>query len=101
MTAIVVSSATPFGAMSNEAISNLISAIDDLHRVRLAAAAAKTGVSPTGTALETGSNFGVVPSGTPGEQGDAYAYALEVLDDAAQAFLAASQSQITALDNGS
>lgn len=100
MTAIVVSGATPFGSLSNEAVNQLIDCIATIHRVRLAAAQAQSGASPAGVALETGSNFGVVPSGTPGEQGDAYVYALNVLDDAAQAFLAANQASITALDNG-
>ncbi len=100
MTAIVVNGATPFGALSNAAINQLRGVIDDIHRVRLAAAAAVAGVSPAGTAVETGSNFGVVPSSTPGEQGDAYVYALNVLDDALQSFGVAYQGQITALDNG-
>jgi hypothetical protein len=101
MAAIIVNGATPFGSLSNAAIADLLSAIDDLHRVNLAAAAAQSGVpEPTGTALETGSNFGVMPSATPGEQGAAYSYALDVLDGALQAFLEANKDQITALDNG-
>jgi hypothetical protein len=101
MTAIIVNGATPFGALSNGGIADLISAIDELHRVNLAAAAAQSGApEPTGAALETGSNFGVMPSATPGEQGAAYAYALDVLDQALQAFLEANKAQITALDNG-
>jgi hypothetical protein len=101
MSAIIVNGDTPFGSMSNNGIADLIDAIANLHRVNLAAAAAQSGApAPPGAALETGSNFGVVPSDTPGEQGAAYAYALDVLDQALQAFLAANQAQITALDNG-
>src|SRR5512139_2241271 len=101
MPAIIVSGATPFGALSNAAVGKLVDAITSIHRVRQAAAAAQSGApAPIGAALETGSNFGVVPSSTAGAQGAAYAYALNVLDDALQAFLTANQGQITALDNG-
>lgn len=100
MTAIVVNGATPFGAMTNTAVNNLIHAIDDIHRVRLAEAAAQSGASPpTGAALE-GGNFGVTPGTPPGDQGEAWAYAIEVLDDALQAFKTANQASLTALDNG-
>jgi hypothetical protein len=103
MSAIIVNGSTPFGGMSNAGIANLISAIADLHRVNLAAAAAQSGApDPTGAALETGSNFGVMPDPVEaGKQGTAYSYALDVLDQALQAFLAANKDQITALDNGS
>jgi hypothetical protein len=101
MPAIIVNGATPFGSLSNGAIADLISAIEQLHRVNLAAAAAQSGApEPHGAALETGSNFGVLPGETPGEQGAAYAYALDVLDQSLQAFLADNKAQITALDNG-
>ena len=101
MSAIIVNGATPFGGMSNAAINKLVSAIDDIHRVRQAAAAAQSGApDPAGAALETGSNFGVVPSATPGAKGADYAYALNVLDDALQALLTNNGGQITALDNG-
>lgn len=101
MTATIVNGATPFGALSNAAVAKLIDAIETIHRVRLAAALAQTGATePTAAALETGSNFGVVPNATPGEKGADYAYALNVLDDALQAFLTANQGSITTLDNG-
>jgi len=101
MSATIVNGATPFGSMSNEAIAKLVSAINDIHRLNLAAAAAQSGApAPVGAALETGSNFGVVPSATPGEKGADYAFALAVLDQALQNFLTANQGQITALDNG-
>lgn len=99
MSAIIVNGATPFGALSNSAVSKLKQAITDLHRVRLAAAAAIS-PGPDNTALETGSNFGVVPSATPGEKGGDYMYALSVLDDALQSFAVAYEGQLTALDNG-
>ena len=101
MSAIIVNGSTPFGALSNAAIAKLIEAAAELHRCKLASAAAQNGApDPIGAALETNSNFGVVPSTTPGEQGAAYAYALDVLDQALQAFVVANQGQITALDNG-
>ena len=102
MTAIIVNGSRPFGGMVNSAVNNLQNAINDLHRARLAEAAAQSGAdAPTGAALEgDATNFGVVASATPGDQGAAWAYALEVLDTNAQAFLAANQSSITALDNG-
>lgn len=101
MSAIIVNGAAPFGAISNKAIQNLISAIDDIHRVNLAAAAAQSGAaSPVAAALETGSNFGVVASDTPGEKGADYAYALGLLDAALQTFKSTNQGFITALDNG-
>jgi hypothetical protein len=99
--AVIVNGATPFGGMSNAAIGKLIEAIASIHRVRQAAVAAQSGApEPVAAALETGSNFGVVPSATPGEKGADYAYALNTLDDALQALLSANQGQITALDNG-
>lgn len=100
MTAIIVNGSTPFGGMANAAVNNLIHAINDIHRVRQAEAAAQSGAgSPTGQALE-GGNFGVTASVTPGDQGAAWAFALENLDNALQAFLTANQASITALDNG-
>jgi len=100
MPAIVVNSATPFGSMSNAAISKLIEAIRDIHRIAQAASMAQTGVTPGGTAVETGSNFGVAASSTPGAQGAAYIFALTTLDNSLQAFLTTNQGAITALDNG-
>lgn len=101
MSAIIVNGATPFGGMSNAALSKLKAAIVDIHRVRLAAAAAQSGApEPTGSALETGSNFGVLPGAAAGDQGAAFAYALNTLDDALQSFAVAYEGQLTALDNG-
>lgn len=100
MTAIVVDGSTPFGGMANAAVNNLIKSINDIHRVRLAAALAQSGASaPTATQLE-GGNFGVVASSTAGDQGAAWAYALNNLDDALQSFLTTNQGSVTALDNG-
>jgi hypothetical protein len=101
MSAIIIDGRTPFGGMSNAAISNLIKAIRDIHRVNLAQAAAQSGApSPTAAALETGSNFGVAVSGAAGAKGADFAFAVATLDTALQAFLAANQGAITALDNG-
>jgi len=101
MSAIIVNGSTPFGSITNAAIANLISAIRDIHRVRLAEAAAQNGATaPVAAALETGSNFGVIPGATAGAQGAAWAFALENLDNALQTFLTANQASITALDNG-
>jgi len=101
MTAIIVNGSTPFGGMCNHAISNLIAGIRDIHRVRLAAAAAQSGAAvPTAAALETGTNFGVAVSGAAGAKGADWAFALNSLDDALQTFLTTNQGFITALDNG-
>lgn len=101
MSAIIVNGSTPFGALSNTAIDNLLNAAAAIHRVNLAAGAAQSGApAPTGAALETGSNFGVVPSSTPGDRGAAYAFALGNLDTALQQFITSNSASITALDNG-
>jgi hypothetical protein len=101
MTAIIVNGSTPFGGLANAAISDLITAIRDIHRVNLAQAAAQNGApSPLGAALEAGTNFGVVPSSTAGAQGAAWSFALATLDNALQTFATANQASITALDNG-
>jgi len=101
MPGIVVNGSTPFGEKINAAIDNLVSAVNDIHRVQQAAAAAQSGApAPVAAALETGSNFGVVPSSTLGAQGAAFAFALNNLDAALQAFYTANIASITALDNG-
>jgi hypothetical protein len=48
----------------------------------------------------SGSNFGVAVSGAAGAKGADFAFAVATLDTALQAFLAANQGAITALDNG-
>lgn len=80
-------------------VNNIKHAIADIHRVRLAEAAQSGAVPPTGAALE-GGNFGVTPGAQPGDQGAAWAYALENLDDALQALQTANSAFLTALDNG-
>jgi len=100
MSSIIVNGATPFGAMSNVAIANLIGSIAAIHRIAQAAAIAQIGVTPAGAAVETGSNFGVIPSAVAGAQGAAFVYAIDTLDNALQAFLVINQGAITALDNG-
>lgn len=100
MTATIINGATPFGGITVNAVSNLIDAIKDIHRVRLAMVSAQAGAPDQGVALETGSNFGVVPGTTPGTKGADFAFALTVLDDALQSFLTTNQNVITALDNG-
>jgi hypothetical protein len=99
--AIIVSNAAPFGAMSNTMIDNIQSVTEAIDRLQAAAAAASSGYGGTaGTEFETGTNFGVTPDATPGQQGAAWQFALGNLYTAWQNFLTAAQASITALDNG-
>jgi hypothetical protein len=70
-------------------------------RLQAAVANAASGFGGTaGTEYETGSNFGVVPSGAPGSKGADYAYAVANLSAAWQTFWSAAVGSIEALDNG-
>ena len=87
--------------MSNQMVDDIARVTQAVGRLQGAAAAAASGYGGTaGTEFETGSNFGVVPSATPGAQGAAWQYALGNLYTAWQNFLTAAQASITALDNG-
>jgi hypothetical protein len=102
MTAIIVNGSTPFGALSNELVDNLYAANQAITRLQAAAADAASGFTGTaGAEFEgAGSNFGVVASATPGQQGVAWQYALNVLAQNWATFWAAAQPNISALDNG-
>ena len=102
MSTIIVSNTSPFGAMSNQMVANLFAVNTAITRLQAAVADAASGYSGTaGTEYEgAGTNFGVVASGTPGAQGAAFAYALNVLSGDWNTFWTAALSSIEALDNG-
>lgn len=101
MSAVVVNGATPFGAMSNQMVENFFAVDQAVARLQAAVADAASGYSGTaGTEYETGSNFGVVPSATPGAQGAAWAYAINVFANNWATFRAANIASISQLDNG-
>ena len=101
MSAIIVNGATPFGGMSNQMVDNLNAVNQAMSRLQAAVADAASGYAGTaGTEYETGSNFGVTPGASPGAQGAAYAYALNVLTGNWATFWAANLASISALDNG-
>lgn len=101
MTALVVNGSTPFGAISNAMVDNLHLVNDAMLRLQAAVAAAASGYTGTaGAEYETGTNFGVAPDATPGQQGASWAYAVNVLTGNWATFWAANIASITALDNG-
>ena len=101
MTSVVVNGATPFGGMSNQMIENIWAVDQAITRLAAAVAVAASGFSGTaGTEYETGSNFGVVPSSTPGAQGAAFAYAMNTLSGDWATFRTAALGAIEQLDNG-
>lgn len=101
MTTTIVNNATPFGAISNEMVVNIYAVDAAIKRIQAAAANAAAGYAGTaGTEFETGSIFGVSASGTPGEKGSDWQYAVNVIGGAWTTFMAAAQGAITALDNG-
>lgn len=101
MSAVVVNGATPFGGMSNAMIENIWAVDQAIARLQAAVAVAASGFGGTaGTEYETGSNFGVVPSATPGDQGLAYAFAVNTLAGNWSTFKSAALASINQLDNG-
>jgi hypothetical protein len=101
MTAIQVRNDTTFGAISNKMVDDIMAVDLAIKRLQAASAAAASGYAGTaGTEYETGSNFGVLPSGTPGVKGADYQFALATLATAWATFMTAAQGSITALDNG-
>jgi nicotinamide mononucleotide (NMN) deamidase PncC len=101
MTSVVVNGATPFGGMSNQMVENIWAVDQAITRLAAAVAVAASGFSGTaGTEYETGSNFGVVPSSTPGAQGAAFAYAVNILSGDWATFRTAALASIEQLDNG-
>lgn len=101
MTAVVINGATPFGGMSNEMVENIWMVDEAITRLAAAVATAAAGFGGTaGTEYETGSNFGVVPSGTPGAKGADFAFAVGTLNGHWLTFRTAALSAINQLDNG-
>jgi hypothetical protein len=102
MSAIIISNTPPFGAMTNRSVADLHTVNEAVTRLAAAVATAQSGFTDTpGTEFEgSGTNFGVVASATPGEQGEAYAYALGELANAWQAFWETAKPSVDALDNG-
>jgi hypothetical protein len=101
MTSVVVSNATPFGQMSNTMVENFWAIDQAITRLQAAIASASSGFAGTaGTEYETGSPFGVVQSSTPGAQGAAWAYAVNVLAGNWATFRAVAIASIDAIDNG-
>lgn len=101
MTSVVVNGATPFGGMSNQMIENIWAVDESITRLSAAVSVAASGYGGTaGTEYETGTNFGVVPSGTPGAKGADYAFAVATLANQWATFRAAALGAIEQLDNG-
>jgi hypothetical protein len=98
----------PFGLMTNQAVSKMIATNTAMERLQEAIATASSGYTgEPGTEFEvpvnmmSGTNlFGVVPSATPGEQGQAYAYAVGALNTEWEKFWTAARPYIEQLDNG-
>ncbi|HXJ74502.1 MAG TPA: hypothetical protein VNM37_16745 [Candidatus Dormibacteraeota bacterium] len=115
MTATIISTQGnyTFGAMTNQTISRIIATNTQMLRLKEAIATASSGYTgEPGTEFEAPASgnlgpptnatnlFGVVPSDTPGEQGQAYSYAVGALHDAWAAFWTAAAPYIEQLDNG-
>lgn len=102
MTATVISNTPPFGALTNKTVANLRSVNDAILRLEEAVATAASGYGGTpGTEYEgPATNFGVVASETPGEQGSAYAYAVGQLATTWATFWEAAAPSIAQIDNG-
>lgn len=102
MTATIISNTPPFGALTNKTVANLRAANDAVLRLQEAVATAASGYEgEAGTEYEgPATNFGVVPSDTPGEQGSAYAYAVGQLATAWADFWQAALPSIQQIDNG-
>lgn len=110
MAAILIPTSTNFGAMTNRMVSQLASLETTVNRLSEGIATASSGYEGVpGTQFEAPSglmtpgsqnNFGIVPSDTPGEQGESYRYAIDALKVEWDKFWAAAQPYIAALDNG-
>lgn len=102
MSATIISNTPPFGALTNRTVANLRAVNGAIVRLQDAVATAASGYQGTaGTEYEgAGTNFGVQPSDTPGEQGAAYAYAMGQLANAWAIFWEQALPSIQQLDNG-
>ena len=101
MSSTIVDGSTPFGGMSNKMVEDIYAVDEAMKRLSAAVATAASGYAGTaGVEYETGSNFGVVPSATPGENGAAFAFALNTMKPFWDTFIAAAQASLNQLDNG-
>lgn len=101
MTTVVINGATPFGGMSNAMIENIWLVDQAMTRLAAAVAIAASGYGGTaGTEYETGTNFGVVPSASPGAKGGDFAFALNTLAGQWTTFKNGALAAIEQLDNG-
>lgn len=113
MAATIISNMMPysFGQMTNQTVGRIISANTAVVRLAEAIATASAGFQGTdGTQFEMGNTdpkdqvinlFGVQADvNRPGEQGKAYAYAVNRLNDAWTTFWEAAQPYLEQLDNG-
>jgi len=112
MTATVISNMATFGAMTNNAVSRIISLNTTMMRLKDAVATASSGYSGTpGTEFEapvggisnptTSNNFGVQPDPENiGARGTDYSYAINQLAVQWEAFWAAAEPYVEQLDNG-
>lgn len=101
MTAIVVSGATPLGGISNQIAADAQKLNNEVVRLEAAIAQASSGYGGTaGTQFETGTNFGVAPTGTPGQAGADWRFAMDSFAANWATFWAANKAYIAALDQG-
>ncbi len=114
MTTTVIPNSLPYGVMTNQAISRLLSLQGGLERLNDAittASAGYTGVAgtefeatPSNTAgvpfVSSTNLFGITPSETPGEQGSAYKYAMSRIHEEWVKFWAVAEPFVNQLDNG-
>jgi hypothetical protein len=102
MSATIISNVPPFGASTNRTIANLHTVDEAISRLAAAVATASSAFQGTpGTEFEgEGNNFGVVASDVPGEQGLAYAFAVNTLATGWRAFWSTASPSIQQLDNG-
>ena len=110
MTTTIISNYVSYGQMTNSMVSKLIALQTIVERLGDAVATASTGYtgvpgtqfegSPMGGPGSTQNLFGVQPSATPGEQGEAYSYALGRIHEEWGKFWALAEPYIEQLDNG-
>lgn len=106
MSTTIISNGAAFGTMTNQSIARLTALSATLQRLQDAIATASSGYAGVpGTEFESAAGvmpnlFGVQPSETPGEQGQAYAYAMGRLHEEWDLFWNAAQPFIAQLDNG-
>lgn len=114
MTTTIIANASPYsyGVMTNQVISKLIALQTQIERLNDAVTTASAGYTGTpGTEFEAAASafpgpaapanlFGVTPSGTAGEQGAAYKYAIGRLHEEWVNFWTVAEPFIEQLDNG-